>query len=393
MTFFILGSHPDIARAEILSVLGASTKIIAESSTVLVVESVEMPLEVLQERLGGTIKIGTVLEEFPTLDARACVEMIAAKAGKAEGKNKITFGLSAYDLGNPNSVRKISNNFRTLGGEVKSRLKELDRPVRFVQAKEAALSSVVVLTNDLLKSGGEFVLLVTKTSIIIGKTATVQNFELWSRRDFGRPMRDTRSGMLPPKLARMMINLAGVDPKDAMLLDPFCGSGTILMEAAMIGYKKVIGSDNSEKAIADSKTNTDWFYAQTYIEKGTPYNSIEIIESPAETIDHVLKNPVDVIVGETYLGPPRRSNERTEMEKMIKGLMSLYRDSLIALAKQTKPNGVIVIAFPAFVIKNDVIHLPLKKMIQEIGLTFDHAWIYKREDQQTAREIVRMTKN
>jgi len=352
MTFFILGSHPDLAKAEILSVVGLDSKIILESSTVLVLDSdgevgthKGHPYGELQNRLGGTVKIGLIFEEFLGLDPRACAEAIVREATKATGKNKITFGLSAYDLGNPSGVKKIARGFKVLGGEIKNALRETDRPVRFVQAKDDALTSVVVETNKLNESGGEFCLFATSTSIILGRTSTVQNFKAWSDRDFGRPARDSRSGMLPPKLARMMINLATVNPHDSIILDPFCGSGTILMEAAMMGFKKIIGSDNSPKAIADSKTNTDWFYAQTYLEKKTARGAIEIFESPAETIDHVLKNPVDAIVGETYLGPPRRSNERAEMEKMIAGLMNLYRDSLRSLSKQLKPNGTIIIAF------------------------------------------------
>ena len=72
--------------------------------------------------------------------------------------------------------------------------------------------------------------------------------------------------------------------------------------------------------------------------------------------------------------------------------MKMYRDSLNALAKKIKPDGTIVIAFPAFVVKNEIIKLPLKKAIEEAGLTIDGTWIYKRPDQMTAREIVRMKK-
>src|SRR5205823_3602162 len=85
----------------------------------------------------------------------------------------------------------------------------------------------------------------------------VQPFEQFSARDFGRPGRDDLSGMLPPKLAIIMINLAANDTI-SVLLDPFCGSGTILSEALLLGYKNLIGSDISEKAVADTKTNLDW---------------------------------------------------------------------------------------------------------------------------------------
>ncbi|MCX6714342.1 MAG: hypothetical protein NTX72_00835, partial [Candidatus Uhrbacteria bacterium] len=184
-TFFILGSHPDLAKAEILSVVGLNSKILLESSTVLVLEHVEIPLEDLQNRLGGTIKIGIILDEYLGSDARACANAIVGKASEATGKNKITFGFSAYDLGNPKAVQRIARSFKTLGGEIKNALRDTDRPVRFVMAKEDALTSVVVETNGLNESGGEFCLFATSTSIILGRTSTVQDFKAWSDRDFG----------------------------------------------------------------------------------------------------------------------------------------------------------------------------------------------------------------
>lgn len=391
-TFFILGSHPELAKAEILSVVGLNTKVIIESPTVLILDLPDQLLEDLQNRLGGTIKIGTVIDEFQGSDPRVCTDTIIKKATCAVGKNKITFGLSTYDLGNPKAVRKITQSFKVMGGGIKNRLKETGRPVRFVMAKDEALTSVVVETNGLCESGGEFCLLATDTTIILGRTSTVQNFKAWSDRDFGRPARDSRSGMLPPKLARMMINLTGVDPISSTILDPFCGSGTVLMEATLMGFKKIIGSDVSEKAVADSKINTDWLYKQKFLSPITKNSDIELFVSKAEKLDEKIQQPVNVIVAETYLGPPRRNNERAQMEKMISELMMMYKTSLQSLATILKPGGIMVIAFPAFVIKNDVIRLPLKKMIESVGLMFDQSWIYKRPDQMTAREIVRIKK-
>ena len=51
-----------------------------------------------------------------------------------------------------------------------------------------------------------------------------------------------------------MINLAlsqNIDYKN--LLDPLRGSGTILTEAAVMGYQNLYGSDISRKAITDTK--------------------------------------------------------------------------------------------------------------------------------------------
>ena len=86
----------------------------------------------------------------------------------------------------------------------------------------------------------------------------MQPFKDLSRLDFGRPARDDFSGMLPPKLAQIMINLAQVQNPEALIIDPFCGSGTILSEALLMGYKDLLGSDISPKAIADTYKNISW---------------------------------------------------------------------------------------------------------------------------------------
>jgi tRNA (guanine10-N2)-dimethyltransferase len=60
-----------------------------------------------------------------------------------------------------------------------------------------------------------------------------------------------------PRLARALINLTARSPKSRML-DPFCGTGTLLIEAALMGMK-VHGSDLSEKMIEGSRANLRTF--------------------------------------------------------------------------------------------------------------------------------------
>ena len=52
---------------------------------------------------------------------------------------------------------------------------------------------------------------------------------------------------LHPKLARALVNLSQIKMKD-VLLDPFCGTGGILIEAGMIGAR-VIGNDVEKKMV------------------------------------------------------------------------------------------------------------------------------------------------
>lgn len=62
-----------------------------------------------------------------------------------------------------------------------------------------------------------------------------------------------RPGALKPTVAAAMIYLAG-KPSDLRLLDPACGSGTILSEALRAGWK-VVGSDVEDLAIEVAASN------------------------------------------------------------------------------------------------------------------------------------------
>tara|TARA_A100001037_G_scaffold306798_1_gene355706 strand:+ start:4962 stop:6143 length:1182 start_codon:yes stop_codon:yes gene_type:complete len=60
---------------------------------------------------------------------------------------------------------------------------------------------------------------------------------------------------LDPRLARSMANIAC--PKGGKLLDPFCGTGGILLEAAEVGLE-VYGSDADSRMVEGSRDNLEW---------------------------------------------------------------------------------------------------------------------------------------
>lgn len=69
-------------------------------------------------------------------------------------------------------------------------------------------------------------------------------------------------GSMSPKLARCMVNLSRVKNND-LLLDPFCGTGGILIEAGMIGAK-VIGSDINWKMKNGTGINLEYCNIKDY---------------------------------------------------------------------------------------------------------------------------------
>jgi tRNA (guanine10-N2)-dimethyltransferase len=62
---------------------------------------------------------------------------------------------------------------------------------------------------------------------------------------------------MPAKLARCMVNLAR-PKRGALVLDPFCGTATMLIEAGLIGCR-VIGFDAQKRMIRGSRRNLDHF--------------------------------------------------------------------------------------------------------------------------------------
>ena len=69
-------------------------------------------------------------------------------------------------------------------------------------------------------------------------------------------------GSMNPKLARCMVNLSRVK-EGQLLLDPFCGTGGILIEAGLIGCK-VVGSDVYWKMKNGTAINLDYYGITDY---------------------------------------------------------------------------------------------------------------------------------
>ena len=230
------------------------------------------------------------------------------------------------------------------------------------------------------------------------KNHRVQKFEEWGERDYGRPRRDIRSGMLPVKLARMLINLSRT-PRNGILLDPFCGSGTIVTEAAILGFRQVIGGDLEKRAVEDTAENVGWTSRNLDISK----TSVRILQSPAEEIDRALENTkVDGIATEPYLGPPLRGRERpADIEKIVRELSILYVKSFAAIRNVLTPGAAVAAVFPVFRSGNRELPLPVLEDLKKLGflpapllppgldvkMTARGSLIYQRPDQRVLREV------
>ena len=383
--FAILGLHPKLSLAELETVI--KTKADQSSDQAAIFES-DAHLPELQNTLGGTQKLGEVLGSVK--DHQELEKHLKAIVFDHESEGKLKFGISVYNFGSPKRTKEIQKYMHKVGIMLKKSIKESGRSVRLVTSQEPTLSTVVVKKNKLVSKGIEFVLLVDETEIHVGITKSIQDFENWSHRDYDRPGRDAKSGMLPPKLARMMVNLAGVEAQNSYLLDPFCGSGTILMEASLLGFDNVIGSDISQRAIDDTRDNLDWLAENQY----RVSDNTLICESATELGKHLDKNSVDAIVTEPFLGNPRSGKERVQdVEHAIEALTELYESAFEELNSVLKPGGVMVIASPIHFIEEQAFPVPTIEILRNLGYTQIHdPLLYKREKQFVGRNILTFRK-
>lgn len=376
--FFIFGNHPDLSLAELNALLDCRKGEVLNKKLFYLPNTFNLVPNSFIDQLGGTVKIGEVLEVFSSDEKKEALEFIKKLIIKEakNSDNKFNFGLSDY------SLNFLPNNF---GLSLKKELKKQNISSRFVFSQEAILSSVLVAQNKLVSRGIEIIVASDKGKILIGKTKAIQDFKDLSKRDYGRPARDDHSGMLPPKLAKIMINLAGYGDESSVLLDPFCGSGTILTEAILSGYQKIIGADISKKAINDSKLNLQWTKNR--------YNLSSIdarfINRSVLNLTKVIKEKsVDCIITEPYLGPQRKL---TNISLVKEELEDLYSQSLAKFSQILKDDGLIVMIWPVF-FGNNYINPDYNAWdlveFENLSNNKRKTLLYGRQGQKVWREIV-----
>ncbi|MFA6537073.1 MAG: DNA methyltransferase [Patescibacteria group bacterium] len=373
--FFILGRAADLSKKEIqqkLQTQKISFSLIDEGSTFIIIETKNEIAPEIIKALGGTIKIGKILEQIEKNDLTA--KKIAEYLKPSE--SKFVFGLSGY--GADISIEKT-------GFTIKKILKNNGASARFVTSKEYPLSSVIV-QKEILNKGAEIVILQGE-NLYLGQTLAVQAFGEESHFDFGRPARDARSGMLPPKLARMMLNLAG-RPLDAVILDPFCGSGTILQEALRLGYRKIIGFDKNPLTVEKTKQNLSWLKSELKISSQEIIDVVDVLDL-AQNIE--AKN-IDAIVSEPFMGVPLDGREKPEfVKKQISELTQLYKKALANFYDVLKDDGVVIFIIPEFKTKTETIKLNLPFILDNKFTVLDQV-IWQRDDQHVIRNIYKLTK-
>ena len=384
MYIAMLGRQPAIGMAELERVFGDVTWF-SENVAAIQTDSFDVT------RLGGTLKAGRVVGELSGDWRRASEQLVktySAKWGNYDGK--ITLGLSAYGF-------KVSQrDVQKTGIILKQRLKAKKVSLRLIPNAEPAHNTATSHHNKLGLADNKVELLIVRNhagKIIIAESVGAQNITALAARDQGRPKRDAFVGMLPPKLAQIMVNLAHPTGDKPTILDPFCGTGVILQEAALLNYN-VYGTDLSEKMVDFSQQNMEWL-SKTY--NTSPNYQID----PGDAMDHKWKQSIDAVVAEGYLGQPFSAPPSpTKLSEVRRNCDHIMGEFFKNIGDQIKPGTPLCIAVPAWrSTDGSFTHLTLTNNLAQFGykqIEFKNVrtpeLLYYREDQVVARELLVLEK-
>ena len=361
----ILGREPKLSLAE-LEALFADVRQLTSATAIFTAADANI------NRLGGSLKLAMPLAVSP-LDYLRSVE-----------DGKLTIAVSDY------SRHAFTKTATVEALKLKKILVRHDRSVRVVENKSATLSTASSLHNGLSGRNPrkvEFIKIDKDWYRVVG----VQDIDAYARRDQARPARDARIGMLPPKLAQILINLCGPLPAGSRILDPFCGTGVVLQEATLMGYIPY-GTDINERMIEYTEKNLAWLTETQKI--NTPFSV-----SLGDATSFQWTQPIDAVACEAYLGRPmstippeiKLKTEKQECGAMIKGFLK-------NLAGQIKPGTPVVIAIPAWLRENGTYsRLEILDEIEHMGYNVSNktreGLLYHRDGQIVARDIIILRKN
>jgi precorrin-6B methylase 2 len=325
---------------EACTVLGrAVTQAEAPCERVSVLHVDHLPPKYVAE-LSGAHKCAPVVTvmDSPSGDMTKLSDLLASYL-----EDKSNLSLSGYDIGEDDYdvlVRSMLDGVREAG------LKK----VRLLRPEGNELMSEQVLAREAL----DVVAFPYHDGIALGPTAWVPNSAAMRQRGTRKPSPHPDIA-LSPRLARTLVNIAGLKPGQA-LLDPFCGSGTILVEAYGKSLR-CLGVDSRASRVQEARENMRWSTG------GITDRGYDIRKGDARELSRMLRGTkVDAVVTEPLLLPRLDARPKTSTaQAMIGESAEVYNDALSSMAESIHSEGRIVVVVPVIqTIEGDEVTLTLE---------------------------------
>jgi tRNA G10 N-methylase Trm11 len=376
--YFQLGSTPELSWQELQTVL---SNIELERVSVDLVKANLADDQTAQQYiqiLGGTIKI---LKELAVAESLTKAQITQKFADIILANKPNTFAIAEWGR---DHLPKIEAT------EIKSLVRAAGFNPSYKDQTRHGLSAALLLHHpDIF----EIIVIQIPQGLIFAQTLSVQNIDEWSTRDRGKPYFDRKKGMLPPKVARMMVNLALGDTvlnqdlaDQQVIYDPFCGSGTILLESLMLG-RSVIGSDLDPDSVNGTQQNVDWLKNEYQLPESLTFQGL--VQDATHVSNKSLTKPVTHIVTEPFLGKP--TPQEAEVANIFKGLEKLYLGVFKQWQTILADQAEVVIVLPLVETSRHTFNLEgLIDKLANLGYTtVFQPIIYKRPQAIVQRQIIK----
>ncbi|MDD5469344.1 MAG: hypothetical protein PHO92_00885 [Candidatus Peribacteraceae bacterium] len=399
-----LGHQPHISIAEIAAVLPDFSLEKATKDVAIFQTGYELNAHFI-DLLGGTMVIarqitdaGVELKDIPQLLSNE------VQGGK---RSKVTFSLRAAGL----PPRQVHDLYRAC----KQYLKKKGQPSRYVGNEHKPAMPIVLHENDMIegKRGCEIAIIADQETgdLWIGRTVAAQDVDAYTKRDMEKPVRDTGVGLLPPKLAQILLNFGlwaaqreSKPPKTKKfslpviaVFDPFCGTGVIPMECVLRGWP-VLASDLMQKAVNGCEKNLEWLRKEEKIAKKDVLS--EVWKQDAKK-PFTLKKLPDAVVTETTLGPSLLSRPPLKEVQKMRTENDRLQVEFLRNAAATLPGVPLVCTLPVWytskgpeqlkAVWQEAEKLGYKPVLPVSAIpetTGRNSLLYRRPNQMVGREIV-----
>ncbi|MDD5417104.1 MAG: hypothetical protein PHU12_03975 [Candidatus Aenigmarchaeota archaeon] len=334
---FVFGKNPSLSLAEIVSYLEPKSQFsILELTDQFTIIETDFKPDINQ--LGGTLKIAEVLTNEKEYDFYNIYKDTTGP-----------FAVSSY------TSKGDQENFINI---IKKQMKGDKIKAGCLHTDESFTPHTDLIKKHILERAFEIILIQGK-KFYLAKTIGAHNPYEFRKRDIERPSQRAMFA-IPPRLCKIMINLS---KPEGVLLDPFCGIGSILQEAVLMNLD-IRGSDIDESCIKSAIENLEWLEKE-YKVTINPKEKVMVGDATKLT-EYFKPESIDAIVTEPDLGPPLKFRAKPiRAVKIIEHLRSLYEKTLEQMSVILKTGKRIVIILPYFEIDEKRIQMDVKDMARK----------------------------
>ena len=151
---------------------------------------------------------------------------------------------------------------------------------------------------------------------------------------------------LDPRLARLLVCLSFSRGKPSVIVDPFCGTGGIAIEASNLGLQ-VLASDLDSRMAEGTRTNMEWMSGKS---------EYSVKRGPANEVHEMWGN----IPGCSFVFDPPYGRNAWASEDGLDLLLGT-----LASAKAMSPNGTVCTMLPS---SPKALHGPISDSLQVMGM-------------------------